>query len=245
MTGDMTNEQLGEDPEVLKEQEEASRRLAELLKRHNVEVDYCEADWRDTKGLIEAAHALVLKHPKWSLCYIGGDVWGIDSNYVFFTSRPVDEGLIELIGRHIVNEGADLPEEAVPPKPKCPKCGEEITMLVCYYPATVTGYVQLEDNRSGLFFRLNDELNDVNELVDDSNVSSCCPNCNAELFMAGEENQDEILAFLKCEPTPEPKHGVWTTCSCGHIAQMHDVKGICGETGCLCFRYDGECKEDR
>lgn len=192
-----TDEQLGEDPKILKEQQEATKRLADMLKRHEVEVDYCEADWRDTKDLIESAHALILKHPGWSLYYFSGDTWGIDSNYVFFTSRPVPEELVEMVGRYIVDEGAELPQEVIPPKPKCPRCGAEIESLVGYYSAVVTGYVKLSGGN--LDFWLDDDINDLKDIIDNESVSWHCSVCNEELFRAGEECEDEILALLKCE----------------------------------------------
>ncbi|KKL62220.1 hypothetical protein LCGC14_2187450, partial [marine sediment metagenome] len=81
------------------------------LKLHDIEVDYHEADWKDTKELIEGAHAMYLKHPGWLMYYASGDTWGIDANYVFFTSKPVDNEVIDSIGEYIIEYGADLPGE--------------------------------------------------------------------------------------------------------------------------------------
>ncbi len=47
--------------------------------------------------------------------------------------------------------------------------------------------------------------------------------------------------FLQERLGEKPEYGTWTTCSCGHIAQMHDKAGKCGETDCACLKYDGYC----
>lgn len=86
-------------------------KLKKLLSRLNLELDGCEADYKDTESLILDAHKLIIKHPGWHMTYVSGDEFGIDSNYVFFTSRFVEHDVICKIGSLLVNEGADLPEE--------------------------------------------------------------------------------------------------------------------------------------
>ena len=36
-------------------------------------------------------------------------------------------------------------------------------------------------------------------------------------------------------------YGIWTRCSCGHIAQAHNLEGKCEELECRCTHYDGKC----
>lgn len=194
MTENKADEQLGEDPEVLKEQANATQNLADFLKLHNIEVDYHEADWKDGQGLAEGIRDLCLKHPGWSMYYFSGDTWGIDSNFVFFTSRHVESEVVEKIGEFIVEFGADLPEDIIPPKPKCPKCGKEIEGLMGNYPAVVGGYASILDGELNL--QLNESYH-LWELVDEDSVIWSCPECDAELFKAGQEA--EMTAFLKRE----------------------------------------------
>ena len=35
-------------------------------------------------------------------------------------------------------------------------------------------------------------------------------------------------------------YGVWSRCSCAHIAQEHDEDGICTAPHCRCEHYDGK-----
>ena len=194
MTEDKPNKQLGEDPAILADIAKATRDLADLLKLHGIEVDYCEADWRDGLELAEGVRELVLKHPGWSMYYFSGGTWGIDSNFVFFTSKQVGEDVVERIGELIVEEGAELPGEVVPPKPKCPKCGKVIDGLSGTYPAIVCGYASI---LNGVLDTQFDEQTKVWEIIDEDGAVWCCPECDAELFKAGQEA--EMTAFLKCE----------------------------------------------
>jgi hypothetical protein len=105
-----TNEELGEDPEILEDIAKASAKLEDLLRQNEIELDYVEADWRDTEDLITNAFNMHNKHPGWHMTYFNGDEFGIDANYVFFTSKPVDESVIHEAARLIIDEGAELPE---------------------------------------------------------------------------------------------------------------------------------------
>jgi len=188
----------GEDPEILADIAKATQDLAVLLKLHNIEVDYCEADWKDNKGLIEDAHTLMLKHPDWHLCYFSGDTWGIDSNFVFFTSREVEDEVVEEIGEYIIEFGAELPEEVVPPKPVCPKCGMEIELLCGGYSAVVPAKACISEGE--LYIDIIDGIK-VYDVIEGEVETWHCPECDAELFKAGEEA--EMTAFLKCESKEE------------------------------------------
>lgn len=42
-------------------------------------------------------------------------------------------------------------------------------------------------------------------------------------------------------PRERKPYGVWTKCSCGHIAQDHGASGMCHIHTCGCGRYDGHC----
>lgn len=181
MTGD--RQEQGEDPKVLAEIAKATRDLADFLAANQLEVDYCEADWRDTEGLIEEAHKLILKHPGWSLYYIGGDRFGIDSNYVFFTSKPVSDDLVETIGNLIVNEGAELPEEVAPPKPKCPKCEAEISRLDYHETKDYDSEVDLVDGR----------LVYSHEAIDVGERGFACPECGKDIC----KDDEAAINFLK------------------------------------------------
>lgn len=192
MTESKTDEQLGEDPEVAKEIAEATKNLADFLSANQLEVDYYEADWRDTKGLIEGAHKLILEHPDWQLYYVGGDAFGIDANYVLLTSKPVKEDVVLKIGDYIVNLGAELPEEVIPPKPKCPKCGEEIEMLMGVYSASVSGWASILNGELNLQLEESFKLRDI---IDEDSATWHCPRCDEQLFKAGEE--DKMTVFLK------------------------------------------------
>lgn len=200
MSGNKPNKQLGEDPAILKEIAKATRDLADLLKFHNLEVDYCEADWRDTEGLIEAAHDQIVKHPSWSLHYFGGDTWGIDTNYVFFISKPVPRELAEKIGEYAIELGAELPGEVVPPKPKCPKCSKEMDYLIGTYAAVISGRANI---LNGVLDMQLEEEPKVWEIIDEDSAVWCCPECDAELFKAGQEA--EMTAFLLCDKEYKPE----------------------------------------
>ena len=191
-----TNSQLGEDPEVIKGIAEATKNLADFLSANQLEVDYYEADWRDTKGLIEGAHELILKHPDWQLHYVGGDAFGIDANYVFLTSRPVEDGIILEIGDYIVNLGAELPEEVVPPKPKCPKCGEEIDTLKGYAPTSVPLFVYIDEENT-LHLEIVDGLR-LRDVIDeyDSPSGWSGPSCGSVLFGNNPYERGKMEKFL-------------------------------------------------
>jgi len=124
---EQTEEELGEDPEILKDRAEATGKLKELLHKNEIQVDYWEADWKDTEDLITGAFSLHKKHPGWQMAYVNGDELGIDSNYVLFTSKPVDESVVHEIMSLIVEEGAELPE--LPPEPQCPTCGDPLVII--------------------------------------------------------------------------------------------------------------------
>lgn len=198
MAENKTGEHPGEDPEVIKEIAEATKNLADFLSASQLEVDYYEADWRDTKELIEGAHELILKHPDWQLHYVGGDTFGIDANYVLLTSNPVGEDVILKIGDYLINLGAELPKEVVPPKPKCPKCGKEIDILCSSYQAIISGWANIVDGE--LNMQLVEDCK-LYELIDEGSVIWSCPECEAELFRAGQEA--EMIAFLRCESEEE------------------------------------------
>lgn len=192
MVENKSNEQLGEDPQILADIAKATQELANFLKLHSIEVDYCEADWRDTESLILSAHSLMLRHPGWWPHYIGGDTFGIDSNYVFFTSKPVSDEVVEKIGDLIVNEGAELKE---PPVPKCPKCGKAIECLTGSYPAAIPAVAHVVGGELCINWMDGIKMGDV---ISDEQVESWhCPLCDELLFRTGEEA--EMAAFLKCE----------------------------------------------
>jgi len=195
MTEEKTNERLGEDPGILADIANATRDLADFLKLHDIEVDYCEADWKDGQGLAEGVGKLCLKHPGWSMYYFGGDTWGIDANFMFFTSREVEREVVEKIGEYIVEFGADLPEEVVPPKPVCPKCGMEIELLCGGYSAVVPAKACISEGE--LYIDIIDGIK-VYDVIEGEVETWHCPECDAELFNAGEE--DKMTAFLKCKP---------------------------------------------
>jgi len=196
MTENETGGQLGEDPEVTKEIAEATKSLADFLSANQLKVDYYEADWRDTKGLIEGAHELILKHPDWQLHYVGGDAFGIDANYVLLTSKSVEEDIILKIGDYIVNLGAELPEVVVPPKPKCPECGEEIDTLKGYAPTSVPLLVYV-DEKNTLHLEMVDGLR-LKDLIDeyDSPSGWFCPSCGSLLFGDNPYEKGEMEKFL-------------------------------------------------
>ena len=189
-------EKPGEDPEIIKERTHATEELSASLKILDIEVDYWEGDWKDSRGLADGVHDLCHRHPGWSMYYFSGDTWGIDSNYVFFISKEVGHEVVEKIG-DFISEGAVLPGKASQPNPECPKCGAPINDLTGFYAATVVGYVKLDCGQ--LSYGLDDDVNDLKDIIDEDNVSWHCPVCNEELFRAGEECEEEILALFKCE----------------------------------------------
>jgi len=239
MAEDTVNEQPGEDPEILKDIANATQGLAVFLKLHDLEVDYWEADWKDGQELAEGTRKLCLKHPSWMMYYFSGDTWGIDANFVFFTSRAVESEVVEKIGELIVEYGAELPEEVVHPKPVCPKCGKVLDGLSVSWRASIPGIASIVDGE--LYTDTMDGLH-LGELVDEDTAVYFCPLCDEQLFKAGQET--EMIAFLKYESDTKSKYGVWTTCSCGHIAQAHDKAGRYEEGGCACLKYDGVCIEE-
>lgn len=129
------------------------------------------------------------------------------------------------------------PEPPEVPKPKCPKCGEEIEFLNVYWPATVSGTAEFSND--GLNVEFVDGVNDLEDIAKEDEQVYCCPHCEAEFFKAGQEA--EVAAFLQGSPDAKPQYGTWTTCSCGHIAQEHDKTGKCERVGCACLKYDGMC----
>lgn len=183
-----------EDQEVLANIKKATKDLAELLKLHDLDVDYYEADWKDTEDLIMGAHDLILKHPGWSIYYIGGDTYGIDCNFVFFTSKSVGEDVVEEIGRLIEDEGAEL-DEVLPKKPTCPKCMQEIECLIGESPAIVPEKAILLDGE--LDFEFLGGLR-IGDLVTGTPDSWNCPECDEVLFDTKDPDYaDKMLVFLK------------------------------------------------
>lgn len=170
-----------EDGEEAQEMQEATQKLAALMKEHDIEVDYAEADWKDTQGLIEEAHDLIIKHPGWDLTYVNGDEFGIDDNFVFFTSKPVDDDVVIEIGRLIVDEGAELPDEEKAKRPVCPKCGREIDCLVSSLPAAVPIVIALHDSELDWYYQDGLEMSDI--VTDFPPDDWFCPECNEQLFM--------------------------------------------------------------
>jgi len=186
------DEQPGEDPEILAAVAEATEKLRVRLLQLNIEVDYIEADWKDDKSLVEESFRLIQKHPGWLLHYINGDTFGIDSNYVFFTSAPVSDEVVEEIARLIVDEGAELLE---PPKPKCPKCGKEISFLEGSYKAIVSAIASVVDGE--LNIQLQEDVKPY-EIIDEDSVIWCCPECDETLFSAEDADMiDKMIVFLK------------------------------------------------
>ena len=200
MAENKPNEQPGEDPEVLADIAKATRDLADLLKLHDIDVDYCEADWKDTEELIEHVHDLIVRYPGWSMHYFSGDTWSIDSNFVFFISNPVPRELAEKIGEYVAMLGAELPGEVIPPKPKCPKCVMEIEYLVGSYAAVVEGRASI---LNGVLDTQLEEGCKSWEIIDEDSAVWCCPGCGAELFRAGQEA--EMTAFLLCDKEYKPE----------------------------------------
>ncbi len=95
---------------------------------------------------------------------------------------------------------AEEPYEAEPeppevPKPECPKCGVKIGFLTVYWPATVTGTAEFSND--GLNVEFVDEINDLDDIAKEDEQVYCCPECEAQLFKAGEEVK--VAEFLKNE----------------------------------------------
>lgn len=178
-------EELGENSGVLTDIAHATAELKALLQSQNLEIDYVEADWMDPKGLIEGAAKIMQEHPSWLVIYLNGDEFGIDADYVLFTSKPVLNKTARHIMDLIINEGAELPEL---PTPTCPKCGVAIHYLVGSVPikaCIVNGelYTDLIDVK-------------LSDCVDDYEPDVwCCPECDAELFNAGKAR--DMALFLR------------------------------------------------
>jgi hypothetical protein len=102
-----------EDREATAEQAKATQKLKDMLERLDMQVDYAEADWKDTETLVTESYKIMVKHPDWHLHYIAGDEFGIDANYVFLTSKPAYHGTVREIARLIIDEGAELEGEVV------------------------------------------------------------------------------------------------------------------------------------
>ena len=126
------------------------------------------------------------------MMYMNGDTWGIDSNFVFVTSKPVEGEVIEKIGDFVENLGAEIPLDVIP---KCPHCGIEVAWLKGSYTANVEARATLTQGGS-----LSTDVIDGQELysiIDIATVTWYCPGCDWELFVAGQE--DEMIAFFKCD----------------------------------------------
>jgi len=87
------------------------------------------------------------------------------------------------------------PEPAPAPRPKCPKCGKEISFLNVHWPATVCGTAEFSND--GLNVEFADGINDLNDIAREDEQVYCCPECDEELFKAGDE--DRVANFLKNE----------------------------------------------
>ena len=85
------------------------------------------------------------------------------------------------------------PEPPEVPKPKCPKCAAEISSLNVFWPATITGTAEFSND--GLNVEFVDGLNDPHDIAREDEQVYCCPECEAELFKAGEESK--VAEFLK------------------------------------------------
>lgn len=183
-------EELGEDPEVLADIARATKELTDYLKELDVDIDYWEADWRDTKDLIEGSFGLMQKHPGWSVTYVGGDEFGIDANYVLFSSKPLEWDAVHKIFDLIVEQGAELPEPYVP---VCPKCNAKIEVLVSTFKAEVPVRACIENGILDVAWDPDLRMKDV--VTDDEVDFWRCPECDAELFTGDQDA--EMTKFLK------------------------------------------------
>jgi hypothetical protein len=189
-----TEEELGEDPRILEDIAEATGKLEDLLRRNEIELDYWEADWRDTEGLITGALDMHKKYPSWHVTYFSGDELGIDANYVFFTSKPVDDSVIHEAARLIIDEGAELLEL---PTLKCPKCGKVIDCLVGSYPASVPAMARIIDG--GLYMDWMEDIK-IGDVITGEVETWCCPECDEVLFSKEDPDWlDKMTVFLKGE----------------------------------------------
>lgn len=83
--------------------------------------------------------------------------------------------------------------EPEPPKPICPKCSKEIDSLVVYWPATVVGTAEFSNG--GLNVEIDHELSNLNDITREDEQTYCCPECDEQLFKAGDE--DRVAWFLE------------------------------------------------
>lgn len=112
------------------------------------------------------------------------------------------EASASYLGSHEPARASVLPEEPYEvepelPKPKCPKCGEEIDSLtVSWRAGNIPGYATIVDGK--LDTEAIDSVKVWELIVDDSAVYSC-PECEETLFKADEEDKAE--EFLKNIPS--------------------------------------------
>lgn len=181
----------GEEGERELEIRKATEELAAFLQQHDIKVYYVEQDWKDMDDLLADAIRMNEQYPTWSYMYMSGDTWGIDSNFVFFTSKQVDVEVVEKIGNYIYSQGAELPGDAEPKYPHCPKCGAVILeALPGSYDAEVGSLIGLSDGKLSII------EDDVGPISEEGSGKWWCPSCEKVLFRSGQE--PEILAFLMC-----------------------------------------------
>lgn len=84
------------------------------------------------------------------------------------------------------------PEPPRAPKPICPKCSKEIEHLTAYWPATVIGTARFVNGELSVEFTDDNQLNDI---VEEDKQAYHCPECDEELFKAGDE--DRVIWFLE------------------------------------------------
>jgi len=81
-----------------------------------------------------------------------------------------------------------------PTKPKCPKCGKEIDVLIGSYSAIVSGLASIMNGE--LNVQLDENIKSW-DIVTENSETWHCPDCDEQLFKAGDE--DKMTAFLKGE----------------------------------------------
>lgn len=171
----------------------ASEKLKEVLAGRDF--TYISADWKDVDGFIEdildTKFDLRNSSKKVYDLFTEAEHGGSDDYVLIAVQGVVTDDELDIVFDLVHNLGAEL---TAPLKPKCPKCGKEIEGLEGSYTATVGGYASIFDGELNL--QLNEDCK-LWELVDEDSVIWYCPECNAELFKAGQEA--EMIAFLRCE----------------------------------------------
>lgn len=164
----------------------------------NRQVEYISADWKNVEELVDAILTTefdILRASKkvfQPFEEIEGGHGSSDDYVLIAISGEADDDELDIVFDLMHNLGADIPELQELPEPRCPKCGKKVEVLLGGYPAVVPAKAIIIDGE--LYIDAIKDYKTCDVIMDDPPTWHC-PECDAELFTADQE--DEMTKFLK------------------------------------------------